>query len=75
VTYFTDSPEELVELLDRAVAGTLPPKGDAATRRKRFCRHIALPDTGSCADQVENYLHHFIAAARAGATARTAANR
>ena len=63
-TYFADSPEELVALLDRAAARDLPPKGDKAFRRKRFCRHIALPDEGTCADQVERYINHFIAAAR-----------
>ena len=66
VTYFADSPAELETLLDRASAQTLPPKGDVALRRKRFCRHIALPDHGTCADQVENFLRHFIAQAAAG---------
>lgn len=65
VTYFADTPDELADLLKRASAHQLPPKGDAQMRRKRFCRHIELPEEGTCSDRVHAFIAHYMDQAEA----------
>jgi hypothetical protein len=65
VTYFADTPEEFADQLTHAVAHQLPPKGDPKQRRLRFCRHIDLPDEGTCSDRVHAFITHYIDQAEA----------
>jgi hypothetical protein len=65
VTYFADSPDELANLLQRASAHQLPPKGDPKLRRERFCWHIDLPHDGTCSDRVHAFIAHYMDRAEA----------
>lgn len=65
VAYYPSSTEELGAMFQACAEDRLPPKGTPAERRARFCKHIALPDEGTCSEQVEKFILHYIGEARA----------
>lgn len=70
VAYFADTAQELDQMLQACVNDRLPPRGAPEDRRRRFCKHIALPDTGTCTDQVEAFIRHYMDAAGTGRAGR-----
>jgi hypothetical protein len=59
--YFPRSAEEFRELMERAIAGTLPPLGTPEERLACFNEHIAFTPDVSAAQKVEAFIRHFIA--------------
>jgi hypothetical protein len=58
--YFPRSAEEFRGLLERAIAGTLPPLGTPEQRLACFNEHIAFTPDASAASKVEAFIRHFI---------------
>jgi hypothetical protein len=61
VAEFPRNVGELKALIARGAAGELRAKGTPAERRARFCRHIALPEAGTCSAEVEKFVARFVA--------------
>jgi hypothetical protein len=60
--YFPRSQEEFVALMERAVAGQLPPLGTPEERVACLNEHIAFSYDASASQRVEAFIRHFIAA-------------
>ncbi|WP_395022101.1 hypothetical protein [Dongia sp.] len=57
--YFPRSVEEFRGLMERAIAGNLPPLGTPEERLARFNEHIAFTPDKSAASKVEAFIRHF----------------
>jgi hypothetical protein len=58
--YFPRSAEEFRGLMERAIAGTLPPLGTPEERLACFNEHIAFTPDQSASQKVEAFIRHFI---------------
>lgn len=58
--YFPRSAEEFRDLMERAIAGTLPPLGTPEERLACFNEHIAFSPDVSASQRVEAFIRHFI---------------
>ncbi|GAB2179768.1 hypothetical protein [Dongia sp. agr-C8] len=59
--YFPRSAEEFRDLMERAIAGKLPPLGTPEQRLACFNEHIAFTPDQSASQKVEAFIRHFIA--------------